>query len=170
MRRKVTEFEPTDHVKTGDLAPDFTRPLVTTEFWEDVALTDLLEAGPVLLTFHPMDGAFPTTYVFNEFLARSIPDSQAQVVGITISTPYEHAHTIEDRGIESFRGLYSDPKNDVAAQYGVTHDLDGMAGVEEPRLSIFLIDNDRTVAFSWVAEAWPQFPDYDALEDALAEL
>ena len=170
MRRKVVEFEPTDHVEVGDRAPDFTRPLVTEEFWEDVALADLLEDGPVLLVFHPMDGSFPTTYVYNELLDRSILEGPTQVVGVTISTPDDHARTIEDRGIEAARGLYSDPANEVARDYGVVHDLDGMTGIEEPRLSLFLIEPDRTVSFAWVAEAWPEFPDYDGLEDALASL
>ncbi|MGM0372551.1 MAG: redoxin domain-containing protein [Halobacteriota archaeon] len=170
MRRKVTELEATDHVETGEKAPDFTRPLVNDEFWEDTALSDVLEDGPVLLIFHPMDRAFPTTYVYNALKDRSILSGPAQVVGITISTPYDHARTIEDRGIEAIRGLYSDPKNEVAEEYGLAHDLDGMEGIEEPRLALYLIEPDRTVAFDWVAEAWPQFPDYDALEDALEAL
>ncbi|MFB6086371.1 MAG: redoxin domain-containing protein [Halodesulfurarchaeum sp.] len=169
MRRKVVEFEGTDHVERGERAPDFTRPLVTAEFWEDVALSDLLEEGPVLLVFHPMDGAFPTTYVYNELADRSILEGPAQVVGITISTPYDHAGTIEERDLESIRGLYADPKNEVAAEYDVVHDLDGMAGIEEPRLSLFLIEPDRTVSFAWVAAAWPEFPDYDGLEEALED-
>jgi peroxiredoxin len=170
MRRKVVEFDETDHVEAGEKAPDFTRPLVTQEFWEDVPLSDLLADGPVLLLFHPMDRSFPTTYVYNELDARSILPGPAQVVGVTISTPYDHADTIEERGIEAARGLYSDPKNEVAAAYGVVHDLDGMAGIEEPRLSLFLLEPDRTVAWAWVAEAWPEFPDYDGLEDALDAL
>lgn len=170
MRRKVTELEPTDHVEAGGRAPAFTRPLVTTEYWEDVPLSTLLEDGPVLLVFTPMDRSFPTTYLYNALLERSIPQRDVQVVGITISTPFDHARTIEDRGIEAFRGLYSDPSNTVAESYGVVHDLDGMAGIEEPRLSLFLIEPDRTVAYAWVAEAWPQFPDYDELEAALDAL
>ncbi len=170
MRRKVTELEETDHVEEGETAPDFTRPLVTAELWEDVALSDLLADGPVLLLFHPMDGAFPTTYVYNALKDRSILDGPAQVVGVTISTPYDHQKTIERRGIEAARGLYSDPTNAIADTYGVAHDLDGMEGIAEPRLALFLIDEDRTVSFTWVAEAWPQFPDYDALEDALSAL
>jgi peroxiredoxin len=170
MRRKVTELGPTDHVAAGEQAPEFTRPLVTAELWEDVPLSALLEDGPVLLVFHPMDGAFPATYVYNELIERSILSGPAQVVGVTISTPYDHSRFIEERGIEAMRGLYADPKNEVAAEYGVTHDLDGMAGIEEPRLALFLIEPDGTVAYDWVAEAWPEFPDYDALEDALADL
>lgn len=170
MRLKVTRLGPTDHVEEGETAPDFTRPLVNHEFWEDVALSDLLEAGPVLLVFHPMDGSFPTTYIYNELLDREIDQYDAQVVGLSISTPYEHKDLIRDRGIEHYRGVYADPKNEIAELYGIAMEMDGMAGIEEPRPALFLIDEDQTVQFTWVAEAWPKFPDYDALEDALGEL
>lgn len=170
MRLKVTELGPADHVETGETAPNFTRPLVNEEFWEDVSLEDLLVDGPVLLLFHPMDGAFPTTYIYNELLDREISQYPAQVVGLSISTPYEHKTLIAERGIEHYRGVFSDPGNDVAEAYGIEHTLDGMAGIETPRPSLFLIDEDRTIQFAWVAEAWPEFPDYDALEDALETL
>jgi len=45
-----------------------------------------------------------------------------------------------------------------------------MAGVSEPRPAVFLVEPDRTVAYAWVAEEWPEFPDYDAVEAALADL
>lgn len=169
MRLKVTELGPADHVEEGETAPDFTRPIVNHEFWEDVSLSDLLLDGPVLLVFHPMDGSFPTTYIYNELLDREIGED-VQVVGISISSPYEHAITIEDRGIEHYRGIFSDPKNEVGREYGTEHSLDGMTGIEEPRPSLFLVDEDRTVRFAWVAEAWPQFPDYDGLEAAIEDL
>ena len=169
MRLKVTELGPTDHVEEGETAPEFVRPLVTDEFWEDVALTDLLEEGPLLLLFHPMDGSFPTIYIYNALLDRGIVED-IQVAGLSISSPYEHATAIEERGIEEYRGIFSDPANGVAEDYGIVHDLDGMAGIEEPRPSIFLIDEDRTVRYAWVAEAWPKFPDYDDLEAAIDDL
>jgi len=31
----------------------------------------------------------------------------------------------------------------------------------------FLIDEDGTISYSWVAEEWPEFPDYDDLEEAV---
>lgn len=166
----VVDLPETDYVEVGEEAPDFTRPLVTDEYWADRALSDLLANGPVLLVFTTMDGAFPTTYVYNELRDRGVDAYGAQVVGVSISTPYEHKTTIEERGIEQFTGIFSDPQNGVAEAYGIEHDLDGMAGVSEPRPAVFLIEPDHTVSYAWVAEEWPDFPDYDAVEAALADL
>lgn len=162
----VVELPKTTHVDEGDIAPDFTRPLVGDEYWEDVALSELTERGPVLLVFHPMDGAFPSTHVWNEIRERGWDTrAEPQVVGISISTPYEHRTFIEDREIDA--PLYSDPANEVAASYGIVHDLDGMEGIEEPRPAVFLLAEDRTVEYAWVATKWPEFPDYEEIEEAL---
>jgi len=37
----VVDLPPVDHVAAGDTAPDFTRPLVNEEYWEDASLADL---------------------------------------------------------------------------------------------------------------------------------
>nr|WP_232686471.1 redoxin domain-containing protein [Halobacterium zhouii] len=165
----VVSLPDADHVTEGEEAPAFTRPLVTTDYWEDVALSDLLAEGPVLLVFTPMDGAFPTTYVYNELRDRGVADD-VQVAGVSVSSPYEHATTIDDRGIQAFEGLFSDPQNGVAEAYGVEHDLDGMAGVSEARPAVFLVAEDRTVEYAWVSEEWPEFPEYDDVEAAIDEL
>ena len=59
---EVVELDETDHPAEGDEAPDFTRPLVDSEQWHDVALSELLDEGPVVLVFHSMDGAFPASW------------------------------------------------------------------------------------------------------------
>ncbi|WP_128476913.1 redoxin domain-containing protein [Halorussus pelagicus] len=177
---EVVSLPDTDHVAEGDTAPDFTRPLVNDEFWADAALSELTDEGPVLLVFFTMDGAFPATYMWNEIGDREL-GSEAQrasdasgetasegeltVVGLSISDPYAHKQLIEERGID-YR-LFSDPQNGVAEEYGIVNDLDGMAGVSEPRPAVFLLDEDRTVEYAWVAEEWPDFPDYDEVEDAI---
>lgn len=182
----VVELRESDHVAVGDTAPDFTRPLVDEEFWEDVSLGELTDEGPVLLVFYPMDGAFPATYVWNEIRDRgwgsgdhrpaeaanggavSGDGEDLTVVGVSISTPYEHKQLIGERDMD-YR-LFSDPGAGVAADYGVEHDLDGMAGVTEHRPAIFLLDEERTVEYAWAAEEWPDFPDYDAVEDAIQSI
>jgi len=45
-----------------------------------------------------------------------------------------------------------------------------MTGVSEPRPAVYLLDDERVVEYAWVAEEWPQFPDYDEVEAALSEL
>ncbi|RRJ30351.1 peroxiredoxin family protein [Halocatena pleomorpha] len=165
----VVDLGPADHPTDGDHAPDFTRPLVNTEFWENVSLSTLYEDAPVLLLFHPMDGAFPATYLWNELRERDIDDrDRIQTVGLSISTPYAHKQLIESRDIDA--RLFSDPSNEVAEQYGIAHDLDGMAGISEPRPATFLIDEAGVIRHAWVGSEWPSFPDYDEIEAAIEAL
>lgn len=180
----VVALDPVDHPTEGETAPDFTRPLVSTELWEDTSLSDLYAEGPVLLLFHPMDGAFPSTYLWNEVRDRGWDDRDGvQIVGLSISSPYAHKRLIESRDIDS--RLFSDPSNGVAEQYNIVHDLDGMAGIEEPRPAVFLIDraeqssagsraqpddSEGIIQYAWVAEEWPAFPEYEEIQAAIEEL
>lgn len=164
----VVELAPANHPEVGETAPDFTRPLVNDEFWEDASLSDVTADGPTLLVFHSMDGAFPATYIWNELRERAWDDDRdLRIVGLSISTPYEHKTLVEERGMD-YR-LFSDPANEVAEEYGISHDLDGMAGISEPRPAVFLLDEDRTIEFAWVATEWPEFPEYDEIERAIEE-
>lgn len=161
----VVSLPETDHVEAGDRAPDFERPLVNAEYWEDARLSELAD-DRLLLVFHPMDGAFPATYVWNEIRDRGWT-ADLEVVGLSISTPYEHKDFIAERGIDA--RLFSDPANGVAEEYGIVNDLDGMAGVAEPRPAVFLLEADLTVDYTWVAGEWPEFPDYDEVEAQLED-
>jgi peroxiredoxin len=164
---EVIDLPEADPIAEGETAPDFTRPLVGPEFWEDRSLSELTSGGPVLLVFHPMDGAFPATYVWKEIRERGWGE-HVQVVGLSISTPYAHEDLIRERGLaEGDYALFSDPGNGVAEAYGIVNDLDGMAGIEEPRPAVYLLREDRTVEYAWVAEQWPDFPEYDAVEAAI---
>jgi len=161
----VVDLPEQDHVGEGEQAPDFTRPLVNEEYWEDTSLSDLTAEEPVVLVFYTMDGAFPATYIWNELRDREFADYDATVVGLSISDPYAHKRLIEERNIEF--DLFSDPTNEVADDYGIGNDLDGMTGISEPRPATYVVDTDRTVRYAWVAAEWPDFPDYDELEAAV---
>jgi peroxiredoxin len=163
----VVELPETDHPEVGDTAPDFTRPLVNEEYWSDTSLAELTDDGPIVLVFYPMDGAFPATYAWNEIRDREWGE-YATVVGVSISSPYEHKQLIEERGMD-YR-LFSDPDAGVAERYGVEHDLDGMTGVTEHRPAVFLLDDERTVEYAWVAGEWPDFAPYDEIEERLERL
>lgn len=162
--------EPT-HPTEGEQAPDFERPLVTDEYWEDATLSELTTDGPVALVFHPMVGAFPATYIWQALLEKGFDQYEATIVGISISTPYDFKSFIEERDLAGTGvRFFSDPSNEVAASYGVSNDLDGMAGLEEPRPAVFLVDEDRTVRFAWAAREHPEFPDYDEFQEAVEAL
>jgi peroxiredoxin len=170
---EVVELGDADAVEVGERAPDFTRPLVDNEFWEDVSLSDLVAEGPVVLVFTTMDGAFPSTYMWNAIRDRGWgteggPAAEATVVGLSISTPYEHKTLVRERGMD-YR-LFADPSNAVAESYGIVNDLDGMEGVTEPRPAVFAIDSNQVVQYAWFASEWPDFPDYDEVEAALEDL
>jgi peroxiredoxin len=164
----VTDLgDPEDAVDVGEKAPAFTRPLVGAEFWEDVSLSSF--ETPVVLVFYPMDGAFPATYTWNELRDRAIDDTyDVEILGLSVSDPYGHKRLIEERGMD-YR-LFSDPNNGVARAFGISHELDGMTGIEEPRPATYLIDEDDVIRYRWVATEWPEFPDYDDLEAAVADL
>ncbi|MFB6283936.1 MAG: redoxin domain-containing protein [Halobacteria archaeon] len=153
----------------GDTAPDFTRPLVNTEFWEDVSLSELASEEPVLLVFYTMDGDFPATYIWNEIRDRGWRERfDVNVVGLSISTPYEHSRFLEEREMEY--DLFTDPSNGVAEKYGIVNPLDGMAGIEEPMPAAFLIDGDMEIRYVWVSEKWPEFPPYEEIEEAMGSV
>lgn len=164
----VVEFPPAEAVDVGEVAPDFERPLVTDEYWEDAALSDVLADDPVVLLFHTMDGDFPATYTWQAVRDRGW-GTDARVIGLSISSPYEHKRFIDEWDLGEY-SLFSDPANGVAEAYGLVHDLDGMAGVAEPRPAVYVLDVDREVTYRWVAETWPEFPPYEEVEDAIETL
>jgi len=162
----VVSLPETAHVAEGDAAPDFTRPLVNEEYWEDAALDDVVD-GPTLLVFHPMDGAFQATYLYNTIDDHGWADD-LDVLGLSISSPYAHKRLLAERG-EGAR-IFSDPGAGVIEEYGLAHDIDGMTGITETRPAVFLLDGDRTVEHAWVASEHPEFPDAEEIDDAVGRL
>ncbi|QAU12895.1 redoxin domain-containing protein [Halorubrum sp. BOL3-1] len=162
----VVSLPETDYVAAGEIAPEFTRPLVNEEYWEDRALSDVVD-GPTLLLFHPMDGAFQGTYLYNTVDDHGWSDD-VDVLGVSVSTPYSHKRLLADRG-DGVR-IFSDPSASVIEEYGLAHDIDGMTGVTESRPAVFLLDADRTVEYAWVANEHPAFPDAEAIDDAVTDL
>lgn len=161
----VVELPDTEHLSEGERAPDFTRPLVKAECWEDRSLSELAERNPVLLVFFPMDGTGMAKYTWIGIRDREWGASDLTVVGLSISTPYEHMAFIHRHRLPF--GLFSDPGNGVADTFGIVHEHGGMTGVAGPRPSFFLLESDLTVEYAWVAQLWPPETDLDAVEAAI---
>lgn len=163
---EVVELEPTDHIEPGDDMPEFTRPLVSEEFWEDRTLSAVVaDGGLTLLVCTPMVGSFASKYVWEELRERDWDERADRIVGLSASTPYAIADFLDENAFPF--EIFADPANDVAESLGIAHDLDGMAGLSEPRLAVVALESDLTVADVWVATEWPEFPPYDELEERL---
>lgn len=160
----VVELGPPDAPEPGEEAPTFTRPLVTDEFWEDRSLESVIADGDgrAVLAFTPMIGSFVAEYVWTTLRDREWDEIDVPVYGVSVATPYAISGFLDEHDVPF--GVFADPANDVAVEYGIAHDLDGMTGVSEPRLAFFALEDDA-VADAWVATEWPEFPDYDDLED-----
>lgn len=163
----VVELPATDHLDKGDTAPDFTRPLVNSDFWEDASLSTLVADTSVLLFAYPMDGTGQAKGNWIKIRNRNWGRDDLTVVGISISTPYEHK-TLIDRHDLPYE-LFSDPGAGVAEAYGIVHDYDGMSGIRGHRPSFFLIDADRRVEYAWVASRWPAEYPFQEVEDKIAK-
>lgn len=163
----VVSLPPSDHPTAGETAPDFTRPLVTGEYWEDATLSEVAADGPVLLAFLPMDGTGLTTHTCIDLRRRGWADD-VTVVGYSISTPYEHLAFVRDHDLPF--PLFSDPRAGVAERYDVTHDHGGMTGLVGARPAFFLLEADLTVAYAWAATEWPASRPYAAVERAIDAL
>ncbi|MDR9432175.1 MAG: redoxin domain-containing protein [Natronomonas sp.] len=158
----VVEFDDLSPPDNGEVAPDFTRPLVTQDGWHDIALSDLFEDESVLLIFYPMNGSGKSHYTWKAVREREWEDA-ISVVGVGISQPFDMLSFVELLDLTC--GIYSDPSNGVAEQYGLVHDVGGMTGIEEPVPAMFLLEAGGVISESWVAGEWPEQPPYDRIDE-----
>jgi len=103
-------------LKVGDKAPDFTLPDPT---GKEVKLSDLLESGPVVLTWY-RGGWCPYCNIALLALQKKLPEFKeagAQLVAITPETPDHSLDTTEKQNLD-FEVL-SDVGNKVAEEYGI---------------------------------------------------
>lgn len=104
----VVQFSASSHPVEGEVAPNFTRPLVTAESWADVSLSDLAtDAGGVLLVFYPLNWGGKSMYWWKEIQRRGWDAADVEVIGVGISQPFDHQRFIESRDLPY--PLYSDP-------------------------------------------------------------
>ena len=152
--------------ETGDTAPTFTAKVGTSDH-EPFDLDDVLGDGPVVLAFFP--GAF-TPPCTNEMVALQerigeFEATGATVLGVSADSPFSQGAFCNEHGIEF--DLVSDMSGDVIRAYGVEMDIAdlGLHGIANR--SVFVLDDDGTVVYRWIADDPTNEPDYDELLDAV---
>ncbi len=155
-------------VSTGDTAPTFTATVGTSDH-EPFDLEDELGDGPVVLAFFP--GAF-TPPCENEMIAlqehlEEFESAGATLFGISADSPFSQGAFREEHGIEF--DLVSDMSSDVIEDYGLTMEIPDLGLYGIANRAVFVLDDEGTVTYSWIADDPTNEPDYDAVLDAVRD-
>lgn len=130
-----------------DVSETLVRPDGTTQ---EVALSDLLDDGPVLLTFYTND--FSPDCVeewcsFRDYDWFASGDT-VQVVGASRSRAYTHEKFIDYLGLQF--PLFADTDLELASAFDVDYRVFKL--VRRSRRSCFLLDEDGVVRYVWMSE------------------
>lgn len=154
---------------TGDTAPDFTAPLATGDI-EEFTLSDrLADEAPIVLAFFP--GAFTSVCTtemcaFQDRLA-SFNDLDASVYGVSRDSPFTLNEFREQNDLEF--GLISDYNKEIIDEYDVAMDFADLGVHGVAKRSVFVVDGDGQITYSWVSDDPGVEPDYDEVEQAVAD-
>jgi peroxiredoxin len=156
-------------VSEGNDAPDFTAPLANGDV-DEFTLSEHLEEAPLVLAFFP--GAFTSvcSHEMNAFQddLSAFDDAGATVYGVSVDSPFAQNEFREKLGLEF--DLISDSGKEVIDAYDVSMDFESLGVPGVAKRSVFVVNGDGTVTYSWVSDDPGVEPDYDevlaAAEDA----
>ena len=154
-------------VSAGDKAPDFN--LRSTD-GEMVSLSDQ-HGSNVVLAFFPaaFTGVCQTEMcTFRDSLA-AFNDMNAKVFGISVDPPFSQAEFSSQNDLTF--PLLSDFGGATVDAYGVgLPNLAGIEGYNVAQRSVFVVDGDGNVRWSWVSDSPLNEPSYDDVKAAVAGL
>jgi len=153
-------------VSTGDTAPTFTATYRGSDH-ETFDLAEHLGEGPVVLAFFP--GAF-TPPCSNEMVALQEHLDQfeaagATVFGVSADSAFSLGAFADEYDLEF--DLVSDTGADAIGAYDLTIDIPDLGLYDVANRAVFVVDEDGTVTYTWVADDPTNEPDYDELVDAV---
>ena len=153
-------------VSTGDTAPTFSATVANGEV-EAFDLEDELGDGPVVLAFFP--GAF-TPPCSNEMVAlqdhlEDFEAAGATIFGVSADSAFSQ-NAFRDEHDLGF-SLVSDMDRDAIEAYGQRIDIEDLGLLGVANRSVFVVDDDGEVTYTWVAEDPTNEPDYAELLEAV---
>ncbi|WP_332899211.1 redoxin domain-containing protein [Haladaptatus sp. CMSO5] len=155
-------------VNTGDDAPDFNAPVANGDI-EEFDLEAELDDGPLVLAFFP--GAF-TSVCTNEMCTfrdnlSKFEDVGADVFGVSRDTPFT-LNEFRAQNDLNF-GLISDLNRDIIEAFDVEMDFDALGVYGVAKRSVFVINADGEVTYSWVTDDPGVEPNYEEVAQAAAD-
>jgi len=153
-------------VSIDDTAPSFTATYRGSEH-ETFELDEHLGDGPTVLAFFP--GAF-TPPCSNEMVAlqerlNGLEDAGATLLGISADSSFTLEAFADEYDLDF--DLVSDMSGDAIAAYDLSIDLPDLGLYGAANRAVFVLDEDGTVTYSWVADDPTNEPDYDDLIEAV---
>jgi peroxiredoxin len=153
-------------VSQGDTAPTFTATLGTSDH-EPFNFEDHIGTDPVVLAFFP--GAF-TPPCTNEMVALQerideFEEGGATVFGVSADSPFSQGAFREEHGVKF--DLVSDMAGNAIRAYDLEIDIEPLGLYGVANRAVFVIDEDGTVTYDWVADDPTNEPDYDELIEAV---
>jgi glutaredoxin-dependent peroxiredoxin len=151
----------------GEKAPDFTLPDI------DMKLRSLHEFQGQKVVIAFFVGAFTGVCTkemcaFRDSMARLI-DLKAQVVGVSVNDPYSNKGFAEKNRLTF--PILSDYKREVIKAYNLElPDFAGLKGYTTAKRSIFVLDKNGVVRYTWITEDPAVEPNYVKIEEVLSEI
>ena len=152
-------------LKPGDKAPDF---VLMDADRKERSLKEFLGKKSVIAFF---PGAFTGVCTkemcaFRDSLSK-LGDLNAQVVAISVDSPFANKG-FADQNKLSFP-ILSDHNRAVSTKYvGLYQDFAGLKGYTAAKRSVFVLDKNGVVKYSWVTDNPGVEPPYDEVTKALA--
>ncbi len=153
--------------QVGEKATDFTLPDIN---MKPRSLKEFAGQKVVIAFFV---GAFTSVCTkemcaFRDSMARLI-DLKAQVVGISVNDPFSNKEFAEKNRL-SFP-ILSDVNRQVIRMYNLEmSDFAGLKGYSVAKRSIFVLDRNGVVRYTWITEDPSVEPNYDRVEQILSEI
>ena len=88
--------------------------------------------------------------------------------GVSIDTPFALGEFAEQNDLNVT--LVGDTEREVVDAFGVSMDLVSLGIADVARRAVFVVAEDGTVTYAWVADDPSREPDYDEVEDAAASV
>ncbi len=154
-------------VEVGSKAPAFSLPDTNKEV---KSLADF-SGKKTVLAFFPaaFSGACEKEFCSLRDSMTELNALDANIVGISVDAPFANGAFAKQNSLEF--PLLSDVRREVIKDYGVVlQDFAGLQGLTVAQRSIFILDAEGTVRYSWIADSPATQPDYSVIKNELATI